>query len=89
MLKKKIIISNKLGLHARAAAKLVEHSSKYLCEVWIIKGNKKVNAKSIMGIMMLAGSKGHTVEILTDGKDEKHALADISKLFENNFGEGE
>lgn len=89
MLKKKIIINNRLGLHARAAAKLVEHSAKYLSDTWVIKGNKKVNAKSIMGIMMLAASKGHEIELIVDGKDEKQAFSDITKLFENKFGEGE
>ncbi len=89
MLKKKIIIINKLGLHARASAKLIDHASRYGSEIYLIRGNQKVNGKSIMGVMMLAATKGTEIEITTEGEDEEAAMKDLSALIENKFGENE
>lgn len=89
MLKKTITLTNKLGLHARAAAKLVEQASKFSSEVWISKGGKKVNGKSIMGVMMLAALKDNEVEIMVKGPDEEQALKAITQLFEKKFHERE
>jgi phosphocarrier protein len=89
MLKKEIEIVNKLGLHARASAKLTQEASRFSCEVWITRAGRRVNAKSIMGVMMLAASKGATVELETNGADEAAALAAIESLILGKFGEGE
>jgi phosphocarrier protein HPr len=89
MQRKKITIINKLGLHARAAAKLVQTASGYESEVYIIHDDRKVSGKSIMGIMMLAASKGTTIEIVTSGGDEEQAMSDIEQLIAERFGEGE
>jgi len=89
MIKKKLTIINKLGLHARAAAKLVHLASKYTCKIQIHKGSKKINAKSIMGVMMLAATKGTKLEFVTDGKNEKEAAEKIAKLIKNKFDEEE
>ena len=89
MIKKSITISNKLGLHARASAKLTQAASRFQSAVWIAKGARRVNAKSIMGVMMLAAGIGSTVEIETDGADEADAMAALEKLFADKFGEGE
>jgi phosphocarrier protein HPr len=82
-------IVNKLGLHARASAKLTQLASKYQAEVWMTRDGRRVNAKSIMGVMMLAAAKGTTVTLETAGPDEDEALAAISELFADKFGEGE
>lgn len=82
-------ISNKLGLHARASAKLTQLASQYESEVWMSRAGRRVNAKSIMGVMMLAAGKGSTVTIETVGGDEAEALAAIAALIDNKFGEGE
>ena len=82
-------ISNKLGLHARASAKLTKLAGSYPCEVWLTRGDRRVNAKSIMGVMMLAAGLGSTVELETDGEDEQQAMDEIVKLFADKFGEGE
>jgi len=82
-------IVNKLGLHARASAKLTQVASSYRCEVWLSRNGRRVNAKSIMGVMMLAAGLGSTVEVETDGPDEDAALAAIEQLFADKFGEGE
>ncbi|NLC36107.1 MAG: HPr family phosphocarrier protein [Alcaligenaceae bacterium] len=84
-----IVISNKLGLHARAAAKLTQVAGRFQSEVYIARGNQRVNAKSIMGVMMLAAGLGITVTVDTEGVDENEALEAIQKLFENKFGEPE
>jgi phosphocarrier protein HPr len=84
-----IKIINKLGLHARASAKLTQVANQFASDVWIEKNNKKVNAKSIMGVMMLAASQGSDVTISTQGSDEKEALNAIVDLINDYFGEGE
>jgi phosphocarrier protein HPr len=82
-------IDNKLGLHARASAKLTELASRYQSEVWLSRNGRRVNAKSIMGVMMLAAGKGATVTIETDGVDADAALAAVRDLIADKFGEGE
>lgn len=85
-----IIISNKLGLHARAAAKLTQLASSFGdCEIHIARGGKRVNAKSIMGVMMLAAGMGVTVTVDAEGPNADQALAEIQSLFANKFGEHE
>jgi phosphocarrier protein len=82
-------IINKLGLHARASAKLTQLAGKYKCEVWMAKGTRRINAKSIMGVMMLAAGKGSKVTIETDGADEEEAMTALLALIADYFGEGE
>ena len=82
-------IINKLGLHARASAKLTQLASSYPCEVWLERNGRRVNAKSIMGVMMLAAAKGSTITIDTDGDDADKALRDLQDLIADRFGEGE
>ena len=82
-------IINKLGLHARASAKLTQLASKFSCEIWLTRNNRRVNAKSIMGVMMLAAGKGSSVLIEADGKDADAALKALQELIANKFGEGE
>ena len=89
MIKTPIIISNKLGLHARASAKLTKLAGSFPCEVWIAKGERRVNAKSIMGVMMLAAGIGSTVEIDTDGPRDREAMDALLALINDKFGEGE
>ena len=89
MQKKSIAITNKLGLHARASAKLTQLAGQYKSEVWLTRNNRRVNAKSIMGVMMLAAAKGAQVEIETNGDDEAAAMLALSELIANKFGEGE
>jgi len=84
-----IEIVNKLGLHARAASKLVNCASQFESEVFISKAESRVNAKSIMGVMMLAASKGTIVELNIDGSDEQECLVDIVELIKNRFDEDE
>jgi phosphocarrier protein HPr len=86
---KKIHITNKLGLHARAAAKLVQSASTFNCDVIVRYKGKEVNGKSIMGIMMLAASKGNSIDVITSGTDEDAALNEIESLIVNRFGEDE
>ena len=82
-------ISNKLGLHARASAKLTKLAGSFPCEVWIARGERRVNAKSIMGVMMLAAGLGSSVEVETNGADEQAAMDAILALINDKFGEGE
>ena len=82
-------IINKLGLHARAAAKLTHIASGYQCEIWLSRSGRRVNAKSIMGVMMLAAGQGTTVLIEAKGDDAEAAVAAILKLIADKFGEGE
>ena len=82
-------ISNKLGLHARASAKLTKLAGSFACEVWMSKGERRVNAKSIMGVMMLAAGIGSTVMVETNGADEQVALDALLALINDKFGEGE
>ena len=89
MIREKLTIINKLGLHARASAKLVHLASRYASEAQLIKGEKTVNCKSIMGIMMLAASKGCELELVLDGPDEQDAYNAISSLINNRFDEAE
>ena len=89
MLKREIEIINKLGLHARASAKLTQTSSQFKSEVFISKAGRRVNAKSIMGVMMLAAGKGTKVELETNGADEQAAMDAVVGLIDNFFGEGE
>ena len=84
-----IDVTNKLGLHARASAKLTQLASSYKSDVFISRNGRRVNAKSIMGVMMLAAAKGTTVTLETNGPDEDEALNAISALFADKFGEGE
>ncbi|MFN5348391.1 MAG: HPr family phosphocarrier protein [Polaromonas sp.] len=82
-------ISNKLGLHARASAKLTKLAGSFACEVWMSKGERRVNAKSIMGVMMLAAGMGSTVVVETNGADEQVAMDALLALINDKFGEGE
>ena len=82
-------IVNKLGLHARAAAKLTHLASGFQCEIWISRSGRRVNAKSIMGVMMLAAGKGSKVKLEAQGADADAALAALGALIANRFGEGE
>lgn len=89
MLQRKITIINKLGLHARAAARLVNTASAYAATVLLEKQDEEVNGKSIMGVMMLAASKGTELTLTVDGEDEDEAMSAIVALVEDKFGEGE
>jgi phosphocarrier protein HPr len=89
MIKTSTTISNKLGLHARASAKLTKLAGSFPCEVWLSKGERRINAKSIMGVMMLAAGIGSTVELETDGAQEVEPSAAILALIADKFGEGE
>jgi phosphocarrier protein HPr len=89
MIKKNVTITNKLGLHARASAKLTATAAKYQSGIWIARNGRRVNAKSIMGVMMLAAGLNSTVELETEGADEADAMAAIEKLFADKFDEAE
>ena len=89
MTKNSVTISNKLGLHARASAKLTKLAGSFPCEVWIAKGERRVNAKSIMGVMMLAAGKGAVVTLEADGPDEQVCFDALVQLIEARFGESE
>ena len=89
MIKNSITISNKLGLHARASAKLTKLAGSYPCEVWMSKGERRINAKSIMGVMMLAAGLGSEVELETNGDREQEAMDALLALIAGKFGEGE
>jgi len=89
MLTRETQIINKLGLHARASAKLTQLAGKFTCEVWMSKGTRRINAKSIMGVMMLAAGKGSTVTLETSGSDETEAMDALLALIADYFGEGE
>jgi phosphocarrier protein len=89
MQQREIEIVNKLGLHARASAKLTQLAAKYQCEVSLARNGRKINAKSIMGVMMLAAGKGSRVVLETDGPDETEALDAITALIGDYFGEGQ
>ncbi|MEW5770872.1 MAG: HPr family phosphocarrier protein [Pseudomonadota bacterium] len=82
-------IINKLGLHARASAKLTQTASQFQAEVWLSRNGRRVNGKSIMGVMMLAAAKGTQIHIETQGTDEDAAMAALVALIEDRFGEGE
>lgn len=89
MISRDIEIINKLGLHARASAKLTQLAAKFQSEVWMSRNQKRVNAKSIMGVMMLAAGKGTTVQLETSGADEQEAMDALVQLIEARFGESE
>ncbi len=89
MIKTTVTISNKLGLHARASAKLTKIAGSHSCEVWMSRGDRRINAKSIMGVMMLAAGLGSEVEVETSGADEQQAMDAILALINDKFGEGE
>ncbi len=89
MIKRSVTITNKLGLHARASAKLTQAASRFVSGVWISRNGKRVNAKSIMGVMMLAAGLGSSVELEADGSDEEEAMTAIEALFAGKFGEAE
>ena len=89
MTRSEVTISNKLGLHARASAKLTKLAGSFSCEVWIAKGERRVNAKSIMGVMMLAAGIGSELEMETDGEQEQEAMDALVALINDKFGEGQ
>jgi phosphocarrier protein HPr len=89
MQQQEVEIINKLGLHARAAAKLTQLAAKYQCEVSLARNGRKINAKSIMGVMMLAAGKGSRIVLETEGPDESDAMNAIIALIGNCFGEGQ
>ena len=82
-------VINKLGLHARASAKLTKMAGSFPCEVWVSRGDRRVNAKSIMGVMMLAAGLGSEIVLETDGPQEGEAMEALLALLANKFGEGE
>ena len=89
MIRTTLVISNKLGLHARASAKLTKLASSFKCEVFMARNGRRVNAKSIMGIMMLAAGLGAEVELETEGDGEQQAADAITALVKDKFGEGQ
>ncbi len=88
MISKKLTILNKLGLHARAAAKLVALSNNFKSEIMLVKDNKSADARSIMKLLMLSASKGSVLEVKITGNDQEEAMSSIEKLFLNGFDEG-
>jgi phosphocarrier protein HPr len=88
MIEREITISNRLGLHARASAKLVQMLQDYKCDAVLIHRGREINAKSIMGVMMLAAGVGNTITLRTDGVDEESAMNEMVALFERKFDEG-
>ena len=89
MLQQDVEIINKLGLHARASAKLTQTAAQFKSEIWITRNQRRVNAKSIMGVMMLAAAKGTVVQLETEGADEQPAMSALLALINDKFGEGE
>ncbi|MCC5864763.1 MAG: HPr family phosphocarrier protein [Wenzhouxiangella sp.] len=89
MIRREVSLINRLGLHARAASKLVQTAAEHDCEVWLERGDRRVNAKSIMGVLLLAAPMGSELVLETDGVDEQAAMNALVTLIENRFGEGE
>jgi len=89
MKKKELLIENKLGLHARAAAQIVKSASGFASKIVLSKDNLEVDGKSIMGIMMLAAAKGSSIQVQVNGDDEDQAMAGLERLFRDKFGEKE
>ena len=89
MIRTSITINNKLGLHARASAKFTKLAGSYPCDVFLTRNGRRVNAKSIMGVMMLAAGCGSEIEIETDGEREQEAMEALRTLIDDKFGEGE
>ena len=87
MLKAEAVVVNRLGLHARPSARLTATASKFRSEVWLSKGSRRINAKSIMGVMMLAAARGSTLVIEADGVDEREAVEALCQLIASGFGE--
>jgi len=87
--RRSVMIVNKLGLHARAAAKFVTVASEFVSDVHVERGSKRVNGKSIMGVMMLAAGQGTSIELIAEGEDEDRAVARIEELISKRFGEAE
>ncbi|MBP2026833.1 phosphocarrier protein [Acetoanaerobium pronyense] len=85
MIKKEVVIKNKIGLHARPAALFVQTANKFISEIMVKKGNSTINAKSIMGIMALGVSHGETIEIIVDGPDEENAIQELEYLVDNKL----
>ena len=89
MLQQEVEITNRLGLHARASAKLTEVAGRFKSSVWVSRNGRRVNAKSIMGVMMLAAAKGSTLLVETEGPDEQEALAAVTRLITSRFEEND
>jgi phosphocarrier protein len=89
MIQQELEITNKLGLHARASAKFTQLAAKYQSEVWLTRNARRINAKSIMGVMMLAAGKGAKVTLEAEGPDEQAAVTALAALVNDKFGEGE
>lgn len=89
MQRQEAIIINRLGLHARASAKLTQLASKFPCDIWISRNGRRINAKSIMGVMMLAAAKGATITLETEGEKEQEAMQALLALINDYFDEGE
>ncbi|OYY50580.1 MAG: phosphocarrier protein HPr [Methylophilaceae bacterium 17-44-8] len=89
MKKESVEIINKLGLHARASTKFTQTASQFKSEIWVEKNGRRVNAKSIMGVMMLAAAQGTVIQIDATGEDEQAAIEALKTLINNYFGEGE
>ncbi len=89
MISQDVEIINKLGLHARASTKLTQTASQFASEIWITRNGRRVNAKSIMGVMMLAAAKGSVITLEANGEDEQAAITGLTTLINDYFGEGE
>jgi phosphocarrier protein len=89
MIRREVTVGNKLGLHARASAKLTKLAGDFPCEVWISKGGRRINGKSIMGVMMLAAGMGSAIVLETDGPQEQAAMDALLALVAGKFGEGQ
>lgn len=89
MLQQDIEIINKLGMHARASAKFTQLAAQFISEIWLTRNQRRVNAKSIMGVMMLAAAKGSVIQIEVNGTDEQAAMSALLSMITNKFGEGE
>jgi len=89
MRQRDVEVVNKLGLHARASAKLTQVAGQFQSEIWLTRNGRRVNGKSIMGVMMLAANKGSTLSIETSGADEEAAIDALTQLIHDKFGEGE
>lgn len=89
MISREVTICNKLGLHARAASKLVNCASRFTSEIWLQRGDREINGKSIMGVLTLAAGKGTLITVHADGEDEVEAVDEVEKLILGRFGEDE
>ncbi|WP_037586120.1 HPr family phosphocarrier protein [Stenoxybacter acetivorans] len=89
MLKQEVEIVNKLGLHARASSRFTQTAGRFQCEVWVSRKDRRINGKSIMGLMMLAAAQGCVIELETNGIDEQEAMNTLVSLIQDRFGEDE